>query len=199
MLVFKRQAWLAWLAVGLIVGLVIGGLWLETPLHAVATDRYEGFIMATGWVDEGVEAVYFLDSLTGALRAKVVSNQTQNFQAHYEANVARDFAVAVESLNVRIRQANSAARAGAPPQPEIQIPETPNYMMVTGVTDLRRGGAARARPASAMVYVAETNSGIVLAYVIPWDQHKHNGNMMEAGTLVYWAGDLFTTPLVQTP
>ena len=136
MLLFKRQAWLVWLAVGLIVGLVIGGLWLQTPLHAVATDRYEGFIMATGWVDEGVEAVYFLDSLTGALRAKVVSNQTQNFQAHYEANVARDFAVAVETLNVRIRQANNAARRGAPPQPEIQVPQTPNYMMVTGVADL---------------------------------------------------------------
>ena len=47
------------------VGLVLTGFLPDTPLHAVSTDRTDTFAMATGPVDSEVEAVYFLDFLTG--------------------------------------------------------------------------------------------------------------------------------------
>jgi hypothetical protein len=62
---------LVWLGMGLVGGLILCGVWPQTPLHAVATDRSETFAVATGFVDEGIEAVYFLDFLTGDLSAVV--------------------------------------------------------------------------------------------------------------------------------
>ena len=53
-------------------GLVLSGLWPQTPLHATATDRSDTFAIATGAVDDDTEAVYFLDFLTGDLRAVVL-------------------------------------------------------------------------------------------------------------------------------
>ena len=84
---FPKQSWPVWLAIGLLVGFVIGGLWPDTPLHAVATDRTENFAMATGFVDDGVEAIYFLDFLTGTLRAAVLSNQGAAFRNRRGANI----------------------------------------------------------------------------------------------------------------
>ncbi|HID74974.1 MAG TPA: hypothetical protein EYP56_03150 [Planctomycetaceae bacterium] len=193
-----KPAWVAVFAGGVVIGLILAGLWPQTPLHAVATDRQENFLMATGWVDEGVEAVYLLDATSGALRAKVLSNQRKGFQAHYEANVGQDLAALVNMLNARIRQANAAAPPGTPPQPEIQIPQTPNYMMVTGVADIRRGAAARAWPSTAVIYVAETNTGIVMCYVMPWNRSAHSSDVPVNGALLFWAGDLLTAPLVKT-
>ena len=83
----RKQYWAVWLAIGLVVGLMIGGIWPDTPLHAVATDGTENFALATGFVDDGAEAVYLLDFLTGTLRAAVLSNQSRGFQAYYGANV----------------------------------------------------------------------------------------------------------------
>ena len=88
---------LAWLAIGVGIGvaggLIAAGLWPETPIHAVATDRYETFGMATGPVDEDFEAVYFLDFLTGDLRARVLGRQGGRFSAFYFYNVLNDFGV----------------------------------------------------------------------------------------------------------
>ena len=35
-----RYSRTVWLVVGLLGGLILGGFWPHTPLHAVATDRY---------------------------------------------------------------------------------------------------------------------------------------------------------------
>ncbi len=53
----------------LLIGIVLGGFLPHIPLHAVATDRGETYIIATGLLDTDVEAVYFLDCLTGDLFA----------------------------------------------------------------------------------------------------------------------------------
>ena len=55
------------LAIGMLFALVFAGYWPNVPMHAVATDRTEGFAVATGYCDESVEAVYFLDFATGDL------------------------------------------------------------------------------------------------------------------------------------
>lgn len=127
----------------LIIGLTVGGLWPQAPLHATATDRAESFAIATGMVDTDIEAVYFLDFLTGDLRAAVLNFQNGKFNALYEYNVLADLGV----------------EAG----------KTPKYMMVTGIADLRRS-ATRGKFGTSVVYVAEANSGRVAAYALPWDR-----------------------------
>ena len=152
---FKRSM-LPWLAVGLVAGLVISGFCPHRSLHATATDRYDTFAVATGPVDEGIEAIYFLDFLTGDLRAAVLSKQTGKFNAFFERNIIADL--------------------GVDPS------KNPRYLMVTGIVDLRRG-AAQLRPSMAAVYVAEITSGKVAAYVIPWDMHRHAAGQVFHGGL----------------
>ena len=153
---FKRSM-LPWLAVGLVAGLVISGFCPHRSLHATATDRYDTFAVATGPVDEGIEAIYFLDFLTGDLRAAVLSKQTGKFNAFFERNIIADL--------------------GVDPS------KNPRYLMVTGIVDLRRG-AARLRPSMAAVYVAEITSGKVAAYVIPRDTHRHAAGQIFRGELL---------------
>ncbi len=131
---------LAWLAIGLVLGLMLGGWMPNTPLHATATDRYDTFAVATGFVDEGVEAIFFLDFLTGDLRAAVL-NRGGTFSAFYHYNILNDMGV--------------------------QQGKNPRFLMVTGLNNINRG-AARMRPSLSIVYIAEINSGTVAAYAIPW-------------------------------
>ncbi|MFH1921902.1 MAG: hypothetical protein ABIP48_18710 [Planctomycetota bacterium] len=195
----RKQYWAVWLAIGLLVGLMIGGIWPDTPLHAVSTDSTEHFAIATGFVDDGVEAVYFLDFLTGTLRAAVLSNQSRGFQARYEANINADLAGIVQLGASGMAAANAQRRkAGLPPLPQMEIPQSPRYLITTGVIDIRRGAAARQIPAQAVLYVAEVNTGIVLTYIIPWDRQAHNADLPAGGPLTLWAGDQFTTALIQT-
>jgi hypothetical protein len=195
----RSHGWAAGLAIGLLLGLMIGGLWPDAPLHAVATDRTENYAIATGFVDDGIEAVYFLDFLTGTLRAAVLSNQSRGFQAHYEGNVNLDIASVIQLRNSGLAQTNAQRRkAGLPPLPELQLPQSPSYLMVTGTIDLRRGAAMRQQPPLAALYVAETTTGIVLTYLIPWDRSAHSGDIPAGGPLALWTGEQFTAALVQT-
>ena len=90
---WKQYRWLVAVAVGLLGGLALSGLWPHTPLYAVATDRTETFGMATGPVDTEVEAVYFLDFLTGDLRAVVLGKQPGTWTGFFQANVAADLGI----------------------------------------------------------------------------------------------------------
>lgn len=186
----RRNRWYAGLAVGLILGLILGGLWPDTPLHATATDRVENYAIATGFVDDDIEAVYFLDFLTGMLRVAVVSNQTSTFQARYEANINADMANVIRFVN---SGGNGGRGRGGPTGAVIQPPQTPRYLLVTGMADIRRGAAARQQPGRSLVYVAETNTGILLAYAIPWSKEMHAANQPHGGPLILWAGDVFST------
>ena len=180
---------------GLVAGLMAGGLWPDTPLHAVASDRADNFILATGPVDAASEAVYFLDGLSGTLSAGVLSNMGMPFQAFYKANVGADLTTIVGNLNTGIKKANrTAGRGGAPPAPEIQVPQNPHFLMVTGTIDIRRAMGTRVKPGLAVVYVAETNTGIVMAYGLPWDQSKHASNVPEQEQLRFLTGYQFSAP-----
>ena len=134
---------LVWLGMGLVGGLILCGVWPQTPLHAVATDRTETFAVATGFVDEGIEAVYFLDFLTGDLSAVVLGRQGRGFVALYRCNVVGDL--------------------GVDPS------KNPKYMMVTGAADTRRT-VGRVQLSPAVVYVAEVTTGNVAAYAVPWER-----------------------------
>jgi hypothetical protein len=139
---WKQYRWLVAVVVGVLGGFALSGFWPHTPLYAVATDRVDTFGMATGPVDSEVEAVYFLDFLTGDLRAVVMGKQPNTWTGFYQGNVAADL--------------------GIDPQ------QNPKYLMVTGICSIRRSGGARLQPSSALCYVAELTSGQVAAYAIPW-------------------------------
>ena len=141
-LVRSRAATLALGSIlGLVVGLNIQGLWPNVPLHASATEGYESFSIATGLVDNGVEALYFLDYLTGDLRGAVIDVRSGKFNAFFTTNISNDFG----------SQARNA-----------------RYLMVTGLADMPRGRAGF-NPAKSIVYIADATSGHVAAYLMPWN------------------------------
>lgn len=139
---YRKSTDARWLMLlgGLVIGLIVGGLWPQSKLHAVATDRGETFAIATGHVDEEVEAIYFLDFLTGDLRAAVLGRNNK-FQGAFQYNVLADF--------------------------KIDPAKNPKFMMVTGINQTRRGAGA-AQISSSVVYVAEITTGQCAAYGIPW-------------------------------
>jgi hypothetical protein len=178
------------LVVGLVAGLAIGGLVPHTPLHAVATDHVENCAIATGFVDEEVEAIYFLDFLTGTLKAAVLSQRDQAFQARFEANIAVDLAGVITRLNM----ATAGGRRGATPAAAIQMPAQPRYLMVTGLNDVRTG---RQRFGLGAVYVAEVNTGILLCYLVPWALEAHSANQPVVAPLVLWTADRFSSAIIR--
>ncbi|MFO0790383.1 MAG: hypothetical protein U0805_13090 [Pirellulales bacterium] len=152
---FQSRA--AYVGMGLVLGLIIGlnleGLWPTAPLHASATHGIDKFAIATGAVDQGVEALYFLDFLTGDMRAAVMNPKTRKFQAFYTRNIAADFAGAGRSSG---------------------------YLMVTGAANMPRG-SSNYQFAESIVYVAEASTGQVAAYTIPWNSAVQAANRNQYG------------------
>jgi hypothetical protein len=151
----------SFLAGGLVLGLVIGlnaaGLWPQVPVHAVATQGNDNFVIATGPVDEDVEAVFMLDTLTGDLRAAVISLQTGKFNSAFTYKVDKDLLT-----------------PGA---------KNPRYLMVTGVANVRRNVQTPNRGRS-IVYVTETTSGKMAAYAIPWQAARASAGAPQTGTFM---------------
>ena len=152
-----RHPGIVGIAIAVLAGLLLGHMWPSAPLHAVATDRHDTCIIATGPIEGGVEGVYVLDVLTGTLKAGVISRQTGKFNAYFEYNVLRDFGIVV--------------------------PSAAKFLLVTGAVDLVQG-AQIAQPSQGVVYVAEANSGRIAAYAVPWLRQRYVANQPIAGQLV---------------
>jgi len=145
-----------WPVVFLVVGLVLGNLWPQTPLHTTATDRTDTYAIATGFLDQDVEAVYWLDFLTGDLTAAVLGRRPGTFGAVYRYNVLRDL--------------------------QVDPTKNPKFLLVTGLADVPRSGG-RIQPARSAVYVAEITTGKMAAYLVPWNRSAFNAGQPIAGTL----------------
>jgi len=190
-----RHSRLMWLGIGLVAGAVVGGLCPSTPLHAVATDRSENILMATGFVDDQIEAVFFLDSLTGLLRAAVPSlMRASEYQAMWEANVGADMMTAIQAVNTAAVKLGGGKAGTA--RAAIQPPQTPRFVMTTGLLDLRQG-SARMRPSRCVVHVAEANTGIVMTYMLPWSIQMHNSNQPLRMPMTLWAAQQFSTAVIR--
>lgn len=173
----------ALVVVGIFVGSTIGPRLLKTssadavPLgllpginvQATATHGQDNFAIATGYVDPQIEAFYFLDFLTGDLRAAVVSRRTGEFVAFFEKNILEDF----ESKS-----------------------KNPKYLMVTGATNLPRG-RSNTQIGASFVYVAEASSGQVNAYALPWNPSLSAKGAPQRGTFERVAGGSFRTAFVR--
>ena len=161
----------------LVLGLFLGGAVMAgwygvgqgTPVHAVATHGQSNFAIATGPVEDRVEALYFLDFLTGDLRAAVVSRRTGEFVAFFERNIQQDFA------------------SGA---------KNPKYLMVTGVADLPRGRAST-QIGTSLIYIAEATSGQVCAYALPFNSSLNAAGKPQRGGLELIASGSFRTTAVR--
>jgi hypothetical protein len=158
MILSNNSRWILALGVAFVAGLVFSGLWPNTPLHAVSTDRTDTYAIATGPVDTEIEAVYLLDFLTGDLGAMVLGRQPGKWSGFFKTNVA--------------------AELGLDPQ------KSPKFLMVTGMAGLRRAGGTRQQPSAAVCYVAEISSGKLAAYAIPWSPSMFAAGQMQSGQLV---------------
>lgn len=161
---------------GWFAGLATGGLlaWLapHAPLHATATDRVESYAVATGFCDESIEAVYFLDFLSGDLRAAVLSKQTGKFNAFFARDIRADLG--------------------------IESGRNPRYLLTTGTADLRRTGGKGLSPSRSIVYVAEVTSGKVAAYSIPWSSAGWVAGQRMSGEILLMDITRFRSPAVAT-
>ena len=178
----RKLGWGLGLAIGLLVGLVLGGLWPDSPIHASATDRVENFAIATGFVDEQNEAIFYLDYLTGNLTGAVLSRRSSAFQSQFSANVHADLKKVI----------NFSAANG---QGAVQVPQSPNYLMVTGTANLTTQG--RMYYGNTVVYVAETNTGIVMAYAVPWSREAYSADKPFSAPLELRAGQQFSAAMLR--
>ena len=165
-----RHSRLTFLGVGLAIGLVIGlnlqGIWPSIPLHATATHGQDNFAIATGLAEDGVEALYFLDYLTGDLKAAVIQPFFGRFMAYYQYNIVNDF---------------GGAKL-----------KNPNYLMVTGHVNVPRA----ARPVQlggSLIYVAEATTGIVAVYAIPYNTSLSAARKEQKGTFILMDKQPFRT------
>jgi hypothetical protein len=136
---------LCWMGGGLVLGLVFGGLWPDSPAHAVATSQIESFAACTTPLDNDIEGIFILDSITGDLKGTALNPVTRTFTVSFGTNVAAAFGL------------DAAAK--------------PRYLMVSGAANFR-GGSGNQRPANSIIYVAEMTSGKVAAYAIPWSSQR---------------------------
>ena len=167
---------LAWcvlgLAAGLVVGLNVAGLWPQVPLHAVATHGQDNFAICTGPMDEDVEAIFVLDSVTGDLKAAVLNVQTRRFNTLFEYNVVHD-----------LPTANS---------------KNPQYRMVSGVTNIRQAVAA-GQLGKAVIYVAEVTTGQMVAYGVPWVPGRASSPIQVKATLIPLDRWQYRTTAIRNP
>ena len=165
------------MVLGLFVGAVLAAIWFGvgsaspwgTQVHATATHGESNFAIATGLVDDRLEGFYFLDFLTGDLRAATVSRRTGEFVAFFERNIQQDFSGAGKN---------------------------PKYLMVTGLADIPRG-RANTQIGRSLIYVAEAASGEVAAYALPWNASQNNKGLPQRGGFIKLASGSFRTTFVR--
>ncbi len=161
------------LIVGMVLGAVLTAGWhgvQSTPqAWATATHGSDNFAIATGLVDDGIEALYFLDFLTGDLRAAVVSRRNAEFTGFFQYNVLQDFP---------------------------QVNDAPRFLMVTGLADLPRGRGAT-QISKSLIYVAEATSGQVCAYVLPINSTLNASGKSQTGNLIKIGGGSFRDAFIR--
>jgi hypothetical protein len=108
-------------------------------MHAGTVDRSGDLVMATGTVSEGLDGVFFLDSLTGDLKGTVINPMVQpaTVGITYSRNVVADL--------------------------QIDVAKAPKFVMVTGQLPLRPLGGNN-QFADSVIYVAEVTSGKMACY-----------------------------------
>jgi hypothetical protein len=155
------------LAIGIAIGMAAGDeksapdlssdpMFRGMPVRAFGAASGESYALTTGPVDSESEAIYALDFLTGDLYAWVFYPRVGQFGAKFGPyNVTTDL----------------QSEAG----------KTPSYVMVAGQCEIR-GPGGQSTFANSILYVADSNTGRIAAYTIPWDRTLAAQNAPQAGT-----------------
>jgi len=165
----------ALLVLGLFAGLVLtslwhGGPWQNVMVDATATQGQDNFAIATGLIGNSMEGLYFLDYLTGDLRAVVLNQRTAKFSGFFQYNIQNDF--------------------------NLSGSKNPKFLMVTGVVDVPRGRGPTQIGKSA-IYIAEATTGQVNAYAIEWSSALYAAGKMQKGTFGLLDGAQLRTTFVR--
>jgi hypothetical protein len=161
----------------LVVGMTLGaaltagwhGVSTLPKARAVATHGSDNFAIATGLINSEIEALYFLDFLTGDLRATIVNRRNASFSSFFEYNILGDFQ---------------------------GIGDPPRFLMVTGAADLPQGRAGT-QIGKSLIYIAEATTGQVAAYVLPFNSTLHASGAPQTGTFVRVASGSFRSAFVR--
>jgi hypothetical protein len=163
------------LVAGLLVGLSLGGgatygtlaslgyfnesvaQLTEQQLHAMATHGGDLMAIATGPIDQDVEGIFILDYVTGDLTCQVVNARFGTLAGVFKQNVVQDLGV--------------------------QAGKQPKYLLATGRFEPRQN-VSNVRPANSVVYVADSNTGNYVAYMLPWNQQLANAGGAQAAAMV---------------
>ena len=154
----RRRAW-GMLAAGVAIGLAVGGALAagvaigrhsdsatvaalgEVRLKAMAAQGNDNFVIATGVIDDEVEGLYTLDSLTGDLQCFVVNPRNGALGGWFKTNVAKDLTT--------------------------EGSKKPSFLLVTG-TIQTQGASGNQRPAGSLCYVVDASTGNAAAYSFLW-------------------------------
>jgi hypothetical protein len=130
---------------------------MEEQLHAVATHGAESMAIATGVIDENVEGVFILDFITGDLTCQVLNPRSGLLGGVFKQNVVIDLGV--------------------------EQGKQPKYLLATGGLEVRQN-ISNVRPARSLVYVADSNTGRYVAYMLPWSPQLANAGAAQAAPMV---------------
>lgn len=136
-------------------------------LSASASCESNGAVLSTGYFNNNVEALYYLDSQSGRLSAALLSRSDPEFVKTYTRNIKADLQKALQDF------AN------------VPVPPRPNFIMVSGEGDARNVGAGEMNNlAKSFIYVAETQTGIVLVYILPLEGNRDLA--VNKGEIAFW-------------
>lgn len=151
------------MALLLVVGVMVGASVTQKQasperlmLEAASASAGKNVSLATGLIDEANEAVFILDHLNGNLQCWILNVRTNEIGGIFRTNV-------LEAL------------------PEIKAGSDLDFVLTTGF--FRFNNRGNLRPASAVAYVAEGNSGVVAGFGFQFDKAGIQRGILQEGLL----------------
>jgi len=136
-------------------------------LHATASSESEKFVMSTGFIEQSVEGVFILDTLSGDLQCTAYNSRAGGFNARFGRKILEDLKVGGD--------------------------KRPEFMMVTGQIQLRNVPGIAGSPLTCVAYVVEGNTGNFAAYAVPWNTRAYaSGNPQQGELILLQAGSAQT-------
>ena len=150
------------LAVGVLLGAWLtegrqSQLAAPLKLNAAAASAGKNISLATGLIDEDIEALFILDHLNGNLQCWILNVRTSTVGGIYRTNVL---------------PALGEGKAGA----EF------DFAMTTGYTNFT-GNRGQSRPAQCVCYVAEGNSGTAAGFGFTFNRNNIQRGQAQEGEL----------------
>ena len=151
------------LAVGVLLGAWLSGgqqSQFESPLklHAAAASAGKSVSLATGRLDEDLEALFILDHLNGNLQCWILNVRTSAVGGIYRTNVLA---------------ALGEGKAGA----------DLDFAMTTGFANFA-GNRGQAKPADCVCYVAEGNAGTAAGFSFAFNRSNIQRGVVQEGELI---------------